>query len=312
MQSLKQSAMAPVGNTRRAAWLSEFRQPDFCLIYVLAVVDFAVLLDSRFSIVWLSELPTLITAGLLLGLYWLYRVPRPTPRLAGLLRDTLRLLLFANLAATLNYPSTGLVHLPLWDAALNRADRALGFNWPDYYHWINARPAWHMTASLAYDSAALQLLLLLVVFALGQRRERANELFYGFVFCGLLTLLIGALLPATGAFGYFHTPAPPVYVVQYLELRHGGLRDINLLRVQGLVQFPSFHAVLAGLFVYTTRGMRWLFWPLLALNLLMLASCPVLGGHYLVDLIAGLGLLAAVLFTYGYRRVLLRGVGPRL
>jgi membrane-associated phospholipid phosphatase len=31
-------------------------------------------------------------------------------------------------------------------------------------------------------------------------------------------------------------------------------------------------------------------WPALALNVVMIASCPFIGGHYIVDLIAGAAL----------------------
>ena len=57
--------------------------------------------------------------------------------------------------------------------------------------------------------------------------------------------------------------------------------------MQGIVTFPSYHTVLAILFVYTHRGLRWTFPPVAVLNGLMLAAIPSVGGHYVVDMIGG-------------------------
>ena len=284
-------------------WRAGVRRPalrhrDFGLIVAVAAVDVLLLSISDMSLAWSSELPALAGALLLAALYGIYSRWRVTPRLAGLLRDALRLLLFTHAAAVLSYLVTALPDLPLRDSTFDALDRLCGFDWLAYYDWFQAHPTWLLIAKLAYDSAVLQIFLLLVTLSLMGRRQQADDLFYGFAGCGLLVVLMAGLLPASGAFVLYHVPggqhAP--YVIQYLQLRSGTLTRIDLAHVQGLVWFPSFHAVLAGLFVYAARGLRWLFWPLLALNTLMLAACPVMGGHYLVDLPAGLVLLAAVIF----------------
>jgi len=273
------------------------RRGDVALVAATTAVDALLLATGSMSMVWFSELPALVGSSLLLALYAFYDRVRPTPRLTGLLCDALRLLWFANAAAVLSYLTTGLLHRPLLDATFDAADRALGFDWSASYQWLLARPGWMTAATLIYNSAAVQVLVLLITLGLLQQRRHADELFYGFAVSGLLVIVVGALFPSAGAFvshGAEHA-AGAEYVETYRALRSGQLRRIDLLHVKGLVQFPSFHAVLAGLFVYVSRGLRWLFWPLLLLNMAMLATCPVLGGHYLVDLIAGLAILAVVM-----------------
>jgi len=77
--------------------------------------------------------------------------------------------------------------------------------------------------------------------------------------------------------------------------------QISQADAQGLVSLPSFHTALGVLFCLTLRHSR-LGWPCLLLNLLMIASTPVMGGHYLVDLLAG-ALLPLGLFALGRVRL---------
>ena len=50
---------------------------------------------------------------------------------------------------------------------------------------------------------------------------------------------------------------------------------------------PSYHTVLAVLFTYAFRGTGLLGCGIAALNVAMLISIPSIGGHYLVDVLAG-------------------------
>ena len=70
-------------------------------------------------------------------------------------------------------------------------------------------------------------------------------------------------------------------------LRNGEMTRISLTQVNGLITFPSFHAALAIILIYASRGVKVLFPAFLVLNLLMLAATPTVGGHYFIDIIAG-------------------------
>ncbi|WED44417.1 phosphatase PAP2 family protein [Legionella cardiaca] len=63
----------------------------------------------------------------------------------------------------------------------------------------------------------------------------------------------------------------------------------------GMIAFPSFHAIWAWLCLYLVRWSRLLFYLFLPINLLLIASCVLLGWHYPLDLV-GSGLV--LLLTY--------------
>jgi len=266
-------------------------------ILLLLPADAALLAGSDFSVVWSAELPVLAGAALLALLWGVYGRLRQAPRLAELAQLGLLFLLFTNAAAILSYLLTGLSGLPLHDARLAALDRALGFDWPGLYHWLRAAHWRWLLACGAYFSLGPQLILLLLSLSPLGCADRARELYLGFVISSLVVIVLGALLPAAGAFVEYRTPeaGQRLYVLQYLALRDGSLRAIDLGQVQGLVQFPSFHAALAVLCCHAVRGLRGVFPLSLALNLLVIASTPSVGGHHLTDVIAGLLLAGATI-----------------
>jgi membrane-associated phospholipid phosphatase len=70
-----------------------------------------------------------------------------------------------------------------------------------------------------------------------------------------------------------------------MQIRAGSGR--HLTRLAGIVAFPSFHCASAILNAWAVWPVRSLRLPFMALNLLMIAATPVIGGHYLADLIGG-------------------------
>jgi membrane-associated phospholipid phosphatase len=115
------------------------------------------------------------------------------------------------------------------------------------------------------------------------------------------------VVPAVGAFVFFDLPVAKVtdYVAQMAALRDGALRVIDLGDVQGLVVFPSFHAALAVICAAVAQG-RWIV-PVWGFNLLIVAASPAIGGHYFVDILAGI-LLACI--TVGLVHERPRGTVP--
>lgn len=59
------------------------------------------------------------------------------------------------------------------------------------------------------------------------------------------------------------------------------------------VTFPSFHAGAAPLLGWGFWPVARLRWPLVTLNVVMAASAIPIGGHYVVDIIAGVMVAAA-------------------
>jgi membrane-associated phospholipid phosphatase len=279
---------------------------EWAIILVVAISDAILLAETSFR---LEASPQLRIVADLIPLAVVFVIcrrwrsfPRITPRLAHLTRTVLSLALFTDAALILNFILTGILPLPRWDGALATADHALGLNWLDMYQWLTRHPAIEAGAHAVYMSLGPEMLILLFALELLGHHNQARAFLLWFMVSAIATVGIGTLIPAAGPVVYYHLPVASTagYVSQMADLRDGTLRTINPLHNQGLVVLPSFHTVLAVLCAYAAWPLRILKFPLLALNLLVILSSPFEGGHYFIDIIAGIVLAALTISLPGY------------
>jgi membrane-associated phospholipid phosphatase len=280
---------------------------EWAIILVVAVSDAILLAKTSFRLEASPELRILFVWILMAVVFVVCRWRR-VPRLAHLARTMLTLALFTNAAAILSFILTGILPLPRWDGALVTADHALGLNWLDMYQWLTRHPAIEASAREVYKRLGQEMLILLIALELLGHHNQARAFLRWFMVSALAAIIFGILIPAAGALVYYHLPIASTtgYVAQWADLRNGTLRTFNPFDVQGLVVFPSFHATLAVLCACAARPLGILKYPLLALNMLIILSSPAIGGHYFIDIIAGIILAALTISLPGYA---LSGIG---
>lgn len=190
------------------------------------------------------------------------------------------------------------IDVPLADPWLAAADRALGFDWQAYVAFAD-RNVWLVNwMSLTYGSLTdYTALLFLILVCRDDARSRCAELIRLFLATAIFCMAAGALSPALAAMTYYQVPDgtfqlfSPRTGAYHLDLLHSLRNDprhvLDLDYLPGLVTFPSFHTAMGVVGIYCARG-RWpLFAMMLAINLVMIASTPVFGSHYAVDILAG-------------------------
>jgi membrane-associated phospholipid phosphatase len=208
---------------------------------------------------------------------------------------------------TLSYLITS-ANLPLHDAVLAQIDRALGFYWPGFLDTTNSTPLLAELLVRVYQSIGPVAEFVIIWLAFSRRGERLAEFI---AILGLTTVglcIIMWLVPAAGAFAYY-APAPQRYenfaalgdmwpfFRAFTMLRDGSLTVIDLSELQGVVSFPSFHTVLGVLTTFALRDTRWLVVPAFILNGAMIVSTMPVGGHHLIDVLAGAGLTVGAILV---------------
>lgn len=222
--------------------------------------------------------PVLGTLGLL-SIASIYSLLRPNQTIAEFAAYAATWTIFTAVGCILTYVAA--THAgPYRDHLLMRIDRTLGFDSVAWADWLHAMPGVTALLHAAYMSLPLQMIGSAAVFA-AKARDRNEELFVCALLALLLTTLLSAVIPAVG-------PWLPPYYPHLAMLRSGVASSFRMGGLQGIVSFPSFHTVLAVLFVYSHRGIASTFLPIAILNGLMLVSIPSEGGHYLADMVGGL------------------------
>jgi membrane-associated phospholipid phosphatase len=166
---------------------------------------------------------------------------------------------------------------------------------------------------LADASAVPQLIAIVSYLALSGQAERNSELLWTLILSLLVIVPISALLPAAGAWVQYDAMrfADAGQIRDFMAMRAGTMHVLDLSRLEGLINFPSFHTTLAVLFVYAVRHRRA---PLVAaalLNAAMIVSVLTEGGHYLVDVISGAAVaIGAICATASLEAALARQSPP--
>lgn len=272
-----------------------------CIALVLAGMALSGL---RLDLVGLPMVMLTLGSTLLLR----FRFKPPSARLGNLIHAIEGIALFCGISmigALACYPLST-ISADFVDTQLADIDAALGFDWVAAYRQSFEMPLYREASRLAYRSISLSPAALIFVLSWRGRPEAVYRLLLAFFVALALTVVLFPVFPARGAFEYYlGEPAPyaPVLTKGWGELitalRAGTLTYIKLDDLGGIIDFPSFHGASALLFLWVAwREKVWRL-VLIPLNALMLIATPVEGAHYLVDVIAGAGVMISAILLAG-------------
>ncbi len=296
-----QTSTAATPDEIEAAW--RFFLFNWILVGALALTLAFSLLVSDFSIAPFGLLIAVGYVGIYAGFAHAnaHSPTRRDPQVMFVLGSTAQIVLITAIMAPMTYVAAA-TNFPMQDAALLAADRTLGFDWAAYVHFVDGRPELASWLNVGYAMIGWPLFAIPVVLATKHRYRRIEEFTFAFGIALSATAIISALVPAIGVYqqigldpGSLKNINPGAFLDQLRDLpptREGVLRHLELLGLGGIVTFPSFHATSAVLFVWALWAVRWLRPLALLVNGAMLAATPLNGGHYFIDIIAGVAIAA--------------------
>ena len=248
--------------------------------------------------------------AILLGLGSLfYARIRKSPDLAAMLFGGAFLVAFAAGFSVLNYLLLTVAGHRI-DALLAQMDRALGVDWPGLMAFVAAHPALNQLLRVAYVTVLPQVALLIIVLGCCGRANVIYEFCLALAIAAAITIAFWTAFPSFGAFSIYDLPGDvarrlhpelgPAYARDLIALLRNGPARISPDQVKGLIGFPSFHGAMAVLVTWYGREVRYLRWPLVIWNIVVLVATPVHGGHFVVDVLAGLAVVVAAVFVPRY------------
>ena len=190
------------------------------------------------------------------------------------------------------------------DKQLIAIDAGLGIHVNKIVAWIITKPHFAALLSAVYNSLPYQMCYLPFILIFAQKFNYLRE-YYALT---LITTLIGfvfyyfcpTLGPATAMSEGYFSAAQYATGIKFEEIHHHIPPSTS---DGGMIAMPSFHAIWALLCLHLSRCWPPVFALLLPINLLLLASCVLLGWHYFVDL---LGSLVVLLLAYSLTSALKR------
>ncbi len=262
----------------------------------LIIIDMIWILLAGYSFDLFSLMGCLLFTSLMGAIGFIYGRLRPDARLSTMGTETAFLISFSAAGCIFSYLVTA-TNMPLIDQQLVQLDQRMGFDWHSYIAFVNGQAWLGKLSSLVYQSTLYQIAFAMLILPLMGQIERCRELTLNVMFSSLGCVLVSGLLPSAGALGHFQPDAAfymqnaPVvdlaYKQAFFDLRQGLTTHLSLRDVHGLIAFPSYHVGLSVIVVFAFRGVTGWFWPILCLNLLVILSTPIDGGHHLSDAVGG-------------------------
>ncbi len=248
----------------------------------------------------------LIFSLLLFALSFIYRHVRPDNAIWLGAQVTNQLILGSCALATFSYLTLRLGY-PLMDAQFTAWDQHVGFDWLAYINWAESHPWAAHIFTVSYMLEGPESIVLLLALCFLKEFAHFHRMALGFLLGGLITVLVAACWPGLSAYIYHNidpaqyphlqVAAATVYKNEFFAMRNHTMQTFPEA-MQGIVAFPSFHCMLAVFAIFAAmaipiRGLRA---GVIMLNILILLSTPVDGGHYLVDSLSGIviGVMIAV------------------
>jgi membrane-associated phospholipid phosphatase len=84
---------------------------------------------------------------------------------------------------------------------------------------------------------------------------------------------------------------------QFESVRNGTLRLLNPEFLNGIIQFPSYHTILAVLIAAAFKGLPRLFPWVVLLEAIIIFTTRGIGGHFYLDIVAGLAIAFATIWA---------------
>ncbi|CAM2756254.1 Uncharacterised protein [Legionella steigerwaltii] len=262
---------------------------------ILALSSFAFLINHFFygypgNNYFPEGIPGLIVTLILLNLgLVLYFPPGNKYRYAG--RELIYFFIVMSVVAIATN-AVQLTPFPIVDPYIIRFEEHLNIQMEKILVWTNNHPYFKYVLGIIYDSLTYQMSILPLLIIFTCRFHLIRE----YYFYLLSTVLIGFIV-----YYFFPTTAPasiissPLFSAEQIDT---GLKFRQIhhyinptTNEGGLIALPSFHTIWAILCVNLLKE-----WPipcflLLIINLLLIASCVLLGWHYLTDIVGALIIL---------------------
>ncbi len=184
---------------------------------------------------------------------------------------------------------------PMADPWLKSADARFGLSAQSYVAWFASLGVSLDPLQLIYESSFPQIAASILLLPFLGRTLEVWRLCFLFITTLLNCALISFVLPAYGSF-VDATPSTiqalprgaGIFAFDAVKrFREPDIAVLGLSDLEGVITFPSFHTVMALLMIQAWSWNCALAVPIVTWNLAVIFTTLPIGGHYLVDLVAG-------------------------
>ncbi len=290
LQPAKQMAgVQPIGFAYRIGWIA---------LVVAAAIAAGILLATGLRLTAGSLLPLLLLLPILICIHLRYLLVSFNAKISDATGGLAIMVSAAILAGLIS--NAGLrLRMPLIDEPLARLDAMMGLGSGDT-HIITmffGLDGLNRLLEYAYVSSVPLCLVLMLALVVSGRRTAGWETASSFTIMILLSSTVSAFFPAIGNIPYsglteiaaLHLPkeSGTYHLPQFNAFYVGHVKILDMGQLEGVVTFPSFHLAMGLIIARAASQFQRLKFAGLVWGVLIALSTIPIGGHYLVDVVAG-------------------------
>lgn len=164
--------------------------------------------------------------------------------------------------------------------------------------WTKHHSALRHILAFLYNSLSYEMIIVPILLTVTLKRNYLYEYYILLLATAIIGFSFYYFYPSSGPASIFDpsyfVPAQLATGIKFAEI-HNKIPPSTL--EGGLIAFPSFHVIWSWLCVYGARPFRRLYRVLLPYNLLIVASCVLLGWHYFIDIF---GSIMVLILAHGF------------
>lgn len=165
--------------------------------------------------------------------------------------------------------------------------------------WTHASPNFKQLLATIYSLLPLQMIYIPLLLIVMQRTQALREYYFLLLFSMVLGYTFYYFFPTTAPASVIDSPYfDPAQRATYLKFQQIHQYIPPTTMDGGMISLPSFHTIWAWFCLNLLRGIPILFILLLPMNLLLIASCVLLGWHYPMDILGSLVIIILSHATY--------------
>jgi hypothetical protein len=264
---------------------------------VTATVSFLACYAANFKFATTLFPLNLAVALLSLGVFVVYVLFRNDFVILSISNAVATISSFSSAGALFSYVSMHYsLSFDLKDATFASVDELFHLDWPSMLRWVDAHQSIAHVLNYGYASIIPQAIAAVIILSLMGEYRRLHTLVLAFQISALCCAAIATFLPAVGeytfrkintAYEFRWLPSIAIsYVSDVIQLRTR-MPVIHFDKFLGVITFPSFHTSLGILFWWAFWRIPVLRWISFILNGTLILATPIFGGHYFVDVAAG-------------------------
>ena len=190
---------------------------------------------------------------------------------------------------------------PTIDRQIFAFETAMHINIGTILSWTTAHPILKHALELIYDSLPYQMIYIPLFIILMGQVDAIRQYYFFMLFSALLGFSFYYFFPTSAPASIIDNPYFSNFQkatnLKFSQIHH----HIPPTTIDGgMISFPSFHAIWAWFCLYLIRGWPVIFFILLIINMLLTASCVLLGWHYPLDIIGSIIIIVMTHYLYGY------------